>query len=675
MQASKKSVIDHLIFYARSCPDKTVFSFTDNGLDITHQISYHQLLNSVKSLAVQLAGRQLHGKRALLVFHDVASFIVSFLACQYVGVIPVPVSYGKGTRQYTRLKSITEDANASVILCTLTIANHLEKEMSSFLTERHVNLLLTGYDPSTDNSGLHIEPVFHPVAFIQYTSGSTGQPKGVIISQENLLHNQQLIREAFGCDEASLIFSWLPFHHDMGLIGNILHTIYIGCTCVLMSPFNFMQSPERWIEGVSHHRATHSGGPNFAFDLCVNRVAPEKLPHLNLSCWKAAFNGSEPVRYDTLQRFTTHFRSAGFRAEAFHPCYGLAEATLLVAGIPSSKEQRVIFIKKENSQIHLSSQEDAAAKPVVGAGKIPAGMDVKIVATGGDICAALEEGEICIHGNSVTTGYWNKDNTNVFYQIDGKPYLKTGDLGFMFEDTLYVSGRAKEMLIVRGRNIYPYDIEEAIAESHTAIENNGVALFSEEESSTALIVVAEIKRSHYRGLDMDTVIATIHKTVAGLTGLHLQNIILTTPLGIPRTTSGKLQRLKCRDYYQQQLFNVLASALEMPAPSINERDPVLLAAVLQNPDQYNINRYVQDLVASKLGSHKILPLDENAELTSLGLDSLRAMEMVNTLCHELHIQLDVALVLQENSLRQLVDAIENFLWLKNEKTSGKEITI
>ncbi|NIG54644.1 AMP-binding protein [Chitinophaga sp. Cy-1792] len=674
MHISKKSIIDHLIFHARSCPDKTVFSFTRNGLDITRQISYCDLYASVETLARQLSERQLYGKRALLVFQDIASFIVSFLACQYAGVIPVPVSYGKGSRQYSRLKSIAADADAAVVLCTMAISSHLEKEMGSFLAASQINVVVTEYEPPVGTPGNPAAQVIHPVAFIQYTSGSTGQPKGVIVSHENLLHNQQLITAAFGCDTTSIIFSWLPFHHDMGLIGNILHTIYTGCTAVLMSPFDFMQSPERWIEGVSRHKATHSGGPNFAFDLCVSKVAPERMQQLDLSCWKSAFNGSEPVRFDTMQRFTTYFSAANFRAEAFHPCYGLAEATLLVAGVPPAPERQVIFIKKEQDRIHLAEQQDTAASPVVGAGRIPEGMHVQIMDEGGQPCSTLQEGEICIHGKSVTAGYWNQDNSDIFYQVDGVSYLRTGDLGFLFEDTLYISGRAKEMLIVRGRNIYPYDLEKAIAENTVAIENNGVALFSREEGSEEMIVVAEIKRSSARALDVPLVLASIRNTITGMTGLTLYDIVLTTPLGIPRTTSGKLQRLKCREYYQQQLFNVLASVRETPVVVAIERDPLLLEAVFQHPDKDNIKRYVLDLVANRLGQH-VAATDEMVELTSVGLDSLRAMEMMNVLCRELHIQLDVALVLQENSLQQLVGAIENLLWLKNEKTSGKEITI
>lgn len=669
------SIVDCLIQHTTRFPHKTVFITPENGDAAESSITYQELTTRVTALAIQLVDQQLIGKRALLVYQDVLEFITAFLACQYAGVIAVPVPYVKGSKQFLRLTNIMEDAQAAVVLCATRSAGYLRQGLYDFLALHKTAIISTDLPPSSTSLSLTAETVYNEIAFIQYTSGSTGKPKGVVITHQNLLHNQQLIKNTFGGDEQAIIFSWLPFHHDMGLIGNLLHTLYVGCTGVLMSPFHFVQRPARWLEAISKYRITHSGAPNFAYDLCVNKISQAELALLNLSSWKVAYNGSEPVRFDTLQRFTNYFKPAGFHAHAFFPCYGLAEATLLVTG---SKEMEAppitIFIDKQSvntGKVQLTNSTALHAKPVVSAGGIAAGMEVKIIAMPDTkMCEELEEGEICIAGESVTSGYWNKDNHGVFYELDGKSFLRTGDLGFICNGLLFVHGRLKDMLIIRGGNFYPYDIEQIVAESVAAVEANGVAVFGVDDQEETFVIVAEIKRNFIREIVVADIIEAINSATINAAGIIPSDILLTTPLGIPRTTSGKLQRSKCREYYSQQAFHVIGSKLALAAAAPEKTERTGFDGNVQT-----VRSYLVTLIEAKTGHLSPGHMQDSMELTSMGIDSLRAVEVVNTINRDLQINLDPAIVFQDNTLSGLIKNIENVLWLKNEQTSGEEIII
>jgi acyl-CoA synthetase (AMP-forming)/AMP-acid ligase II/acyl carrier protein len=480
-----------------------------------------------------------------------------------------------------------------------------------------------------------------------------------MITHQNLMSNQAQIQTAFGCDEQSVIFSWLPFHHDMGLIGNILHTIYVGCTGILMSPFHFIQRPGRWLEGIGKYKATHSGAPNFAYDLCVNKISPSEITSLDLFSWKVAFNGSEPIRADTIQQFSDYFKEAGFNENSFYPCYGMAEATLMVSGYKTGKPPLTIEVDKK----------------LVSSGSIVPGMSVKIL-NGADLheCGELEAGEVYISGDNVTSGYWNKDNSSLFHQIDHQLFFPTGDLGFFYKNEIFIHGRLKEMLIIRGENIYPYDIEQMIAKRISVVEPNGVAVFSVNIPEEACVVVAEIKRTSLKDVDVFHTIRLIENEVIDSFGIVPHDILLINPLGIPRTTSGKIQRLKCNENYVQQVFNVIGSREKLTPSSLINND-ALLSAVKDNGDVEAIRSYLIQVIESKTGSIKKTSLHEFTELTSMGIDSLRAMELVNTVNKDLHINIDVTKVFQDNTLSGLIKSIEDVLWLKNEQTSGGEIII
>lgn len=680
IQHEVDTIIDYLLHYSLKCPHKTAFIILENGREIEKRISYQELLFKVKALAYQLTHQQLAGKLVLVMYQEASEFLISFLACQYVGAIPVPVSDVKGSRQFARLMNIMKDAQVTAVLCATHTVTHLRKELHGFPDAHNILLFATDIIPASDKGLEMPRPAESKISFIQYTSGSTDKPKGVIITNKNLLHNQRLIKNTFGCDPHSIIFSWLPFHHDMGLIGNLLHTIYAGCTCVLMSPLQFLQTPGKWLEAISRYRITHSGGPNFAYDLCLRKVTVQELERMDLSAWRVAFNGSEPVNDDTIERFSNYFKPAGFKEEAFYPCYGLAEATLLVAACKKEVPPVTIFISDNvgnNEKITVTAHPSPGTRALVSCGAIAEGMELKIIsAQDRRVCGELEEGEICISGNSVTSGYWNRDASEVFHEYDNRLFLRTGDLGFMYQGELFVHGRLKEMLIVRGQNIYPYDIERMISGMDVNIEENGVAIFSRDLFNEDIIIVAEIRRTSLKSIDAAHLMGLIERAVTGSFGITPYDILFTTPMGIPRTTSGKLQRLKCRQYYQDNTWEVIASkrGLSKLWPR-QERDPHLLDLIINDQHHHNIRVYLVDLIRWKTGASQTDVLSEGAALTSLGVDSLGATELINIINNELHINLDVTKVFQDNTILTFTQTIAQLLWLKNEHISGEEITI
>ncbi len=667
--------------HALSTPEKTAYIVKDDKTG-DKKISYQELAAEVKRRRCRLRKEQLKGKRVLLVYEDVLQFTFSFLSCISLGIIPVPVPHVRGSKQLSRLAGIMEDAQAVAVLCTGELTAQLLQGLSPVPGSEAMRVIHTDDVCQVDACPLALVliPELDDIAFIQYTSGSTGAPKGVVITQANLMHNQALIQRVFGCDADSVIFSWLPFHHDMGLIGNVLHSLYVGCTCVLMSPIQFIQKPQQWLECITQHKVTHSGAPNFAYDLCVDRITPEEVSRLDLSSWKIAYNGSEPVRAETMQRFYDCFKGAGFAQSAFCPCYGLAEATLLVAGHRRGQAPAVLAIDRHLStprNIVLAGRDHPDALPLVSAGYVPEGMEVRIIDRDAPReCGELEEGEICIAGDSVTEGYWRKDNRAFFRQVDGKSFLRTGDLGFFYQGALFAHGRLKEVLIIRGRNYYPQDVEQRIAESHAAIEPYGVAIFSTGTRDEAVVVVAEVRRNAVKAVDAGAVIRAIDKAVRGFLGVDPLDVILTTPLKIPRTTSGKLQRTKCGSLYEKGELTGIASKVRVrPEEVRHAKDDRLRVEVVRGADPFAIKQYLVNLIESKAGALPPALLGDQVELTQMGIDSLRATELINTVNTDLNISLNAAKVLQDNTLAGFVSVIEHILWLKGNQYSGKGVIL
>jgi acyl-CoA synthetase (AMP-forming)/AMP-acid ligase II/acyl carrier protein len=660
-------------------PQKTAYVFLEDGDQKERRMSYQEVDERVGALHNGLLKKGLNAEQVLLIFPPELEFILMFLGCLSAGATAIPMYPPRSSRHGGRLLGILKDSNAKTIITRGDLKPKLEQIVNAELLDVEV----LAYEDLIASSAAPIQPelVQAEVAFIQYTSGSTGTPKGVMISHQNLLHNQAAIQKAFGGNQTSTIVSWLPFYHDMGLIGNILHSLFIGGTCVLFSPFHFIQKPARWLKAISTYKATHSGGPNFAYELCVAKLQAEELTDVDLSSWKVAYNGSEPVRFDTLVNFSAHFESVGFNKESFQPCYGLAEATLFVSGDKTEKHPASITVgQDELEQGNLKVVE--AGKTLVSSGAVSDLLEVKIIDP--STLQPVEDakiGEIVIAGESVSKGYWGQSNDHIIeLPASNSLWTRTGDLGALSQGELYVTGRIKEMIIIRGRNFYPNDIEQVTHASNQSVAVNGVAAFAvESQSKEELVLMAEVKREAIRDLESKPMLASIAAAVLEQLDVVVHDIVLVKPGTIPRTSSGKIQRLRCAELYQNAEVEALAAHLDLSSQRKQKEaiNPLFIEAAKQNPSRQTVVDYINELLDKKFETDLTVPIDGELDLSELGFDSLRAMELVNHFNRDLEINLDPTRIITAQSSNVLVDLVLSMLWLKSNEiqTQDEEILI
>lgn len=565
-----RTLIDLIRWRAGKNPDKVAASFL---LDENEEaiLTYHGIDQKARAIASMLQDLRSQNERALLVFPPGLDFITAFFGCLYSQTVAAPTyppHPARLNRSLPRLLAIAKDSQPIVALTTSDILANLDELLAHSPELEAMHWLATDKIP-LDLAAEWKEPGItgDTLAFLQYTSGSTAQPKGVMVSHGNLLHNSSLIQGLFETNEESRGVFWLPSYHDMGLVGGILQTFYCGGNVTLMSPLTFLQHPFRWLQAMSRKRATISGGPNFAYDLCVRKVTDEQKKTLDLSCWNLAFNGAEPIRHDTLERFADAFACCGFHKDAFYPCYGLAEGTLIVSGAKVGEPPLYKAFDESSLEQHIAQEVDSSqpnSRTLVSCGSVPEHQEVRIVDP--DTLQALPPGrigEIWVMGPSVAKGYWNnqEESERIFLaHIAGSeegPYLRTGDLGFFLDEELFVTGRLKDLIILEGRNHYPQDIEITVEAAHPAIRPAGTAVFTTEMGGhDKLTVVAEVEARFLRSLsrsngtngthkpeiDEKEVIRAIRRAVAEHHDIQVHAIALLKPGKLPKTSSGKVQR-------------------------------------------------------------------------------------------------------------------------------------
>jgi acyl-CoA synthetase (AMP-forming)/AMP-acid ligase II/acyl carrier protein len=545
------------------------------------------------------------GERVLLLYPSGLAYIAAFLGCLYAGAVAVPAYPPRPNRSLERIQAIIQDAQAKVALTDSTSMEKLERRFAESPALKSLYWL------STDGIQLDLAQQWQPpaigpesLALLQYTSGSTALPKGVMISHDNLLHNSELIRQCFRNTAKSRGVSWLPPYHDMGLVGGILQPLYVGAETTLMSPVSFLQRPMRWLEAISHYRASTSGGPNFAYDLCLRKATPEQLEALDLSCWTLAFTGAEPIHQSTLDQFSETFAASGFRADAFYPCYGMAETTLIVTGkaqgetaqsLPVSATDlqlnRVTVVEPEgqdgsetgSSSSHGEQAENPSIRRIVGCGH-PAVPDQVVIVNPDTTLPCPEDviGEIWVRWSpSVAQGYWHRQEATAhsfqatLADTGEGPFLRTGDLGFLHGQELYVTGRLKDLIIIRGRNHYPQDIEATVEQAHPALRQGAGAAFAiDSDAGEQLVVVQELERTALRNIDPEEVFTAIRRVVAEHHELQMGAIGLLKTNAMPKTSSGKIQRHLCRSGFLDGQLNLVhiwqADTLSTEEPTASE---------------------------------------------------------------------------------------------------------
>lgn len=569
MANAPTSLVDILRWRAANQPQRLAYRFLVDGEFEEITMAYGELDRRARSIAASLQSVAKPGDRALLLFPPGLDFVAAYFGCLYAQVIAIPAYPPHAARIEKTLpvvRRIVADARPSVALLTTALFNGFATQKPTEDAFRELKWLATDGDEGNSRAEDWQQPIIggNDLAFLQYTSGSTSAPRGVMVSHHNLLHNLGLIERAFGLSDNSHTVFWLPPYHDMGLIGGILQALYSGYPVTLISQMMFLQRPVRWLQAISRFRATCSGGPNFAYDLCLRKVKPEQREQLDLSSWEVAFNGAEPVYHKTLDQFADYFAPCGFRREAFLPCYGLAESTLIVSGEQKARPPLIrclTYAGLEENRAVISVVETDDSRAVVSCGPVLSGLKANIVHPETLApCAADQIGEIWLSGPSVATGYWNKPSESEITfgaRIAGSNegmFMRTGDLGFLYEGELYITGRLKDLIICDGKNHYAHDIEKTVEAAHPAIRPAGCAVFSiTREGRESVVIIAEVEYK-MAGMAADA-IKNIRQAVAAEHEVPVSDIKLIAPGGIPRTTSGKIRRFLCKTNY-------MAGALE-----------------------------------------------------------------------------------------------------------------
>ncbi len=573
---SAGTMVDVLQRQAEAAPDAQAFLFLPDGEAEGPRLTYAKLDGHSRALGSVLRDKADPGDRALLLYEPGLDFIPALFGCWCAGVVPVPAYVPRRertARNWETINSIAADCRPRLILTTAELAARLPREFISPAPGVRVEWIATDQmDGSQAGRGHEPGIETDSPALLQYTSGSTAAPKGVMVTHANLLHNESLIHLAMHHPGPSRGVCWLPLYHDMGLVGFVLQTVYRGGQTILLPPAVLVQRPIRWLQAISRYRAHISGGPNFAYDLCVQRIAAEQKATLDLSAWNIAFVGAEPVSAATLEQFAAAFEPCGFRAEAWYPCYGLAEATLFVTGGASSDSPGGVS-RAVTSPIVLSVRADeleqgrvVPAEPaasnsrrLVGCGRAWPGTEVAIVEPQERTrCPNGTVGEIWVQSPSVARGYWNRaEETDSTFRAKLHPagageFLRTGDLGFLHNGELFVTGRLKDLLVFHGRNHYPQDIEATVQAVHSALREGGGAAFeSGSDGQPCLIVVQELDRRLGRGLDLSALAGDIRQAVAARHELRVDDVLFLEPGTLPRTSSSKVRRHACRLGYER----------------------------------------------------------------------------------------------------------------------------
>ncbi|MGE0859322.1 MAG: fatty acyl-AMP ligase [Gammaproteobacteria bacterium] len=583
---------------ARQQPERRAYVFLLDGDDERVEFTYAALDLAARKWAAKLAAVAEPGDRVLLVLPPGLELIAAFYGALYGGFVAVPAYPPRGERQIAKLRGVAANAQPSVMVAapdprTGAISGFDSDWSMPVLTPEEAAETAEPLPP-IDQLSAASRPCPDSIAMLQYTSGATGEPRGVMLTHGNLMHNSRVIAQCFEHTPDSRGVIWLPPYHDMGLIGGILQPMYVGFPVVLMSPLHVLQQPVRWLRAVSEWRATTSGGPDFAFDLCADRITAEQRSELDLGSWQVAFTGAEPVRARTLERFEQTFSQCGFSSEAWLPCYGLAEATLMVSGRERSRPAS--FLRCSSRDLELGrAAPDPEGPELVGCGPVRDGQHLLIVdPQTRRACPDEHIGEIWISGPSVASGYWGRaaesDATFAARLADAPnsagtpggaprgstavqcptaphrgepsletPFLRTGDLGFLRDGELFVTGRLKELIIIAGRNHYPQDLERTVENAHPMLQARGCIVFCVEQAHhEVLIAVAEVKRSQRLNLageeDEQAVLRAVRSAVAREHDVQIFDLVLVRPASLPRTSSGKLRRRVCR---QQYLDNAL----------------------------------------------------------------------------------------------------------------------
>ena len=570
---SFSSLVALLEHRAVTQPSDRAFVFLSDRGAREAELTFAQLHERARALAREFVQKGTPGDRALLIFPQGLDFIVALFGCLMAGVVSVPMMVPRRQSSRDSTASITTDCAPRFILTSPLLMSGPRKDVAARFANGSYEWIAVDAmaDHCLGSDSTQLPPVGgETIAFLQYTSGSTSDPKGVVVTHENLLQHLEMIRLGFGATQASTFVSWIPLYHDMGLTLSALEAFYVGACCALMAPAAFVQRPMVWLKAIHEYRGEIACMPNFAFDLCVSRFSPEAAEGLDLSSWKVAVNASETVHADTIERFNRTFAPYGFDPRAIYPAYGMAEATVMISG--SSRGAGHVTRAVSRSELGngrvCSPTGQADSQIVVGCGRALVGERIAIVDPKNlDRLGADQVGEVWVRGPHVAKGYWRNEvaaRETFAAQSDGDPacWLRTGDLAFLDDaGELYITGRIKELVIIRGVNHYPQDIERTVQNVDPALRNNGGAAFSvpDENGDETLVVVQEVERVYRRSIDIADMVGRVREAVANEHEVFARHVVLIRPGALPKTTSGKVQRGVARQLWLENRLDLLTA--------------------------------------------------------------------------------------------------------------------
>ncbi|WP_345025781.1 AMP-binding protein, partial [Streptomyces sedi] len=627
--------------------------------------TYAQLDRRARDIAAALRTTAKPGDRALILQPPGLEYVAAFLGCLYAGLIAVPAYPPRATRKLGRLQAIIDDAQPSVALVNEAIARNSARYFGDGAAQEGPHWLNTEAIGASDEEWVPPEVTGSDIAFLQYTSGTTATPKGVMVSHANILHNSHLLHRRLEHTPDSRSVSWLPPYHDMGLIGGVLQPLYGGFPGILMAPATFARDPYQWLRAISTYRGTTSYAPNFAYDLCVEKVSPQQRTTLDLSTWRFACNGAEPVRPSTLCSFVSAFTDCGFDPASMSPGYGLAEATLGVTGGERSAVSGDFSAQglERGEAIPASAPSDDARTLVSAGSSLDPEQRVRIVDPETHrVCPEGRVGEIWVAADSVAQGYWQRpEQTESTFRArlagGSEPFMRTGDLGFWHDDRLYITGRSKDLIIVRGRNLYPQDLELCVERSHPSLRANGCAAVAldDADGEEQLLIVAEVTRESHDP-DLDAITTTVTRAIASEFDVAVHVLVLIRSGTLPRTSSGKIQRHASLRAYLDGELHVLAQSSGGDRPDADAATPSEVGSALPGRAERAVQDYLRAATAQqiRIPGAKVAPDDR---LLDIGLDSLATFNLLSRIAEELGASLPATVLMDNPSIAELARTI------------------
>ena len=657
------TIVSRLALWAEQQPDKVAYTYLREKDGIEVCLGFGELWRQTLAVSAEIRGRAItSGSRILLLYSPGIAFLPAFLGCLHAGIIAVPAYPPRNQRHMPRIELILKDAEAQAVFTQADAAAKIE----GWIQSEHLPVIATDTLGDSVDSEVPSSGSAGPedIAFLQYTSGSTAAPKGVMVTHDNIIFNEEMLTEATGLTEES---TWLPVFHDMGLIAGMLHPLYLGAHCVFMAPAAFIQKPLRWLQAITKYRPCTTGGPNFAFELCLQKIKDEDKVGLNFSSLKSLFNGSEPIRVEVMEAFAEKFADCGLNPSCFFPCYGMAESTLIASSNPAGTFP--IYTAFEASELEQNLAVESTLTDEKAVRLMSCGSSIlndEIVITEPSSRNRLNSGhvgEIWIWGRHVAKGYWNNPEATreTFHAYTSNthegPFLRTGDLGFFYKDQLYICGRIKELIILRGRNIYPQDVELSVQQAVAGLRPSSGAAFSiSQNNEELLVVVQEVEREALRKLDFNQACLAIRQAVSRDHEVDIHAIEILSPGALPKTSSGKIQRRGSKRQFEEgslkAVFRWQATAETMNAAT--SPHPSLLHSDSKNDDSLALTRWLRKSVATSAGL-SFTDIDSNAPFTQYALDSTKLIALSGQLEEHLKTPVSPTLLFDFPCISQLVD--------------------